>query len=407
MDVSGILRMRAKLMNLDAGYICFTVGLVLWLACRILLTTTIVDTGVGSLIGSLVKAGLLLCLFSEIFAWKFTFESFCLLLAFGFFSLVTYRVGGLDIVYLLCIAYTSRRYSLDSILIPALIVVVATCAAVVCLSLTEVIPSATSVVGSRVRSSLGFNWVTFLSHYYLEIVILYAVVRKGRLPIWQILLLFAVDFAIYEITDSRNSFLLAAIFLAILFFLRKRGSDEAPDWLRVLLSCSFLIGLLLSAFLYVLPDPSSALGVRLNGLLSRRLIYTQEAIAAYGISPLGTKVTWVTQSLVRTGQYDSSQYLYVDCSYFNIAINYGWLFLAFIITLLTVTTNRSIRTAGLTLGIGLAFFALHGVVDPQLLDLHYCVFLVLLGNAFDPDDVWTDKMKGLKSSVSKSEPYAQ
>lgn len=407
MTTLGTFHMRQRLLDLDAGYLCFVTGFVLWLVCRILLTTTVADTAVGSAVGTLVKVGALLCLCSEVFARRFTRGSLVLLLSFALCALNVHRVGGLDPLYLLCVAYTSRHYPLKSILAPVLIVTIATCLAVATLALLQVIPDVTSVTGSRERYSLGFNWVTFPSHYYLEIVIVFAVLRRGRLTRRQLVLLLVLDFVLFEITDSRNSFVLTAVFLVVIYVLQRRGALATgyamPPWLNRLLTYSFLLGLGISVLIYVLPSPSSGLGVQLNALLSKRVVYTQAAIATYGISPLGTQVTWVTQSLIRAGQYSASQYLYVDCSYLNIAINYGWVFLAFLLSLLTVATRRSLQTACLTLGIGLAFFAIHGIVDPQLLDLHYCIPLVLVGNALDPLDVWTDKMRGL-SSVGLDNP---
>ena len=97
-----------------------------------------------------------------------------------------------------------------------------------------------------------------------------------------------------------------------------------------------------------------------------------------------------------------SQYLYVDCSYINEIINNGWLTVGLLMVALAIVAYNATKHAGILIGLALIFFAIYGIVDPQLLDLHYCLLLLLLGNVFDDNKEWKNRTINLAPAKQDS-----
>lgn len=397
--------------KLSAGQTFFILGLNLWMFCRILQTSYYIEIA-GTLLKLGIYAGLTLCVFSELFSKDFDLKSFILAFVMSLLMLMLYRVGDNNVVPMLIIAFTSRHYKLRNLLVAtlpvlgiALLLIVASCE-------VGLIKQNYSYDGIRERNSLGFGWVTFLSHYYLEYVICYALLRGSRLKIREIGVLFMLNALIWLATAARNSFILTAVFLILLLVIKRARYWSCGSIFASVAAAAFPISALVSWLLYVVIEPYSALGYELNLLLSKRISLTQQALNMYGISPFGSIVTWVTQSGINSGAYSHSQFLYVDCSYINALINYGWVVTYVLLAALVVVAFKATKRSGVIMGLAFLIFAIHGIVDPQLFELHYCLLLLLLGNTFSSEKEWERRTMdfvipgfGSEAENSDSRPY--
>lgn len=384
--------------RVNAGKAFFLVGLSVWIFCRILLTSRYGYDGgsIAALLSWGLYVGLFLCIFSELFNTVIHIKKLFLIAILIVFVLLLWGLGGNDIASMLVIAFTARKFRFRDILFTATLCTV--------IAVLFVIGSfALGVIGQtydydRGRGSLGFGWTTFLSHYYLLLAVAYSVLRGTRIRLIELGIMALIDFAIFELTGARNSFVLALAFLIIVEVIRKTGHWRFGKTASVVVAAAFPVCALVSAALYLTVSPYSPFGSMLNELLSYRLIYTQRAFSMYDVSLFGDVVKWVTQSSIASGASTASQYLYVDCSYLNGLLNYGWAFFLAMLAALSVVSFRATQSGGAIVGIGLVIFAVHGVVDPQLLDLHYCTFLLLLGGVFDSQASWREKMSYLLDS---------
>ena len=124
---------------------------------------------------------------------------------------------------MLVIAFTSRHYKLRDLLVVALPVLSIALLLIVASYEVGFIRQSYSNDGVRVRGSLGFGWVTFLSHYYLEFVMCHAILRGRRIKLWEIGALFLLNVFIWFTTAARNSFILTAVFLMLLLVVKIVG----------------------------------------------------------------------------------------------------------------------------------------------------------------------------------------
>ena len=384
---------KSGVLGADAGTALFSFGFCVYLIIRILFTTTISTMGFGSLLKAAMYFSVAVVLLSLLFGRRVSVKSLCLVAFLIVLAILAWRVGGSDLAYLMLMACASRRYGFRSLLSLSFKTIACTCIIVVLLASVGCIGSVSSVDSFRVRNSCGFIWVSFLSHYYLELTICFAILVADRLSLRHLLLLAVIDCAIYMVTGSRNSFVLTLLFLvAVAFWLLFRKKKPCSSLCAVIICLSFCLAAVLSFVIYLAFDPFVGVGLQINTALSGRMLLTQRAVELYGLSAFGTQIQWVTQSMVAGGQFAAEQYSYVDSSYLNILINYGWVFAFFVLVALSVIAYRCTKNCGLILGIAFFTFAIHGIVDPQLLDLHYCVFLLLLGNVFDSQEQWGAKL---------------
>lgn len=381
----------ASVGSVGASKTFFLVGLGLWLFCKILDTSTFANSAHQILkIGE--YCGFYLCIFSELFSREFTLRSLSLFAMLAFLAIILTRVNGADLLITLVIAFASRHYELRSLLKFSMRITLLSVLLIITCSFIGLISQVSD--SARNRVSLGFGWVTYLSHYYLELVMCYALLKGDKCRWLELTVYLLIDFIIYFETESRNSFILVIIFVVVFGCIKRFNCWNCDKRFAFVTALFYPLCAIISVFLYCGISLQSQLGASLNSLLSNRLVLTQRAIDLYGIRPFGNPITWTAPSVSSSGKYDWSQYLYVDCSYVNILITYGWVICILLIIALAIVAYKATLRGGTLFGVVLIIFALHGIMDPQLLNLHYCALLLLFGNLFDPCCKWLRRMKG-------------
>lgn len=180
---------------------------------------------------------------------------------------------------------------------------------------------------SRGRQNLGFNWVTLAPIYFLFVAMAWVHWRAGRAswPEYAVLLLVALW--LYRATDTRMTFLLTVLFLAVSALeervLRGRWSllSAVGGW--IWLAPFVIAGLvLLTQSLY---DPLSPLWAKADSLLSQRLSLGAQSLSQLSVRPFGQQIQWNGFSLdaeflkPKTG----AVYNNVDSSYLRLLLDYG------------------------------------------------------------------------------------
>lgn len=379
----------------------FLLGLALWLFFLILSNSYYTDHYISVMkVGMYV--GLATCTLAEILHNSITFKSLCLAIILILLIVLLHRVAANFVAGGLICAYASRNYKFRDTLLVGTTVIILAIVFVIVSNTLGFIPEYYDYV--RNRRSLGFEYVTYLSHYWLEITMCYAILRDKKITWIELATLLAVNCLIWTVTDSRNSFVLTTTFIVIISFIKIINRWNATTLVARIAAGAFVASAALSAIIYLFINPFSSFGQSLNDLLSNRIVLTHQAMASYGIHAFGSNITWVTASRVLSGEYNWSQYLYVDCSYLNILINYGWVFFMLILAALTIVSYRATKISSVVIGISFTIFAIHGVVDPQLLYSQYCILLLLLGNVFDNQKSWIRHFRNLTTTrfVDKS-----
>lgn len=370
---------------------CFFIALVCWLIWKIT-GTSMLSIPDGSSLNTAIHFSLL-GLFALSFLRHIRIDTnFWMALIFGAVGVLV-KVFADDFMFidLAVILYAGSRFDFKQIAKVCLIVCAACCALIVVCSQIGVIQDYPFTRGSQIRHGLGFLYSTFLSHYYLNIVLLYLYLRPQPKLI-ELGGLLVVDIAIYLATDSRNAFLLVIlvlIFVLVAPGLKKIAGPKLVAFGRGLTKWVFLICAVLCFILPLAYNPSDGIWHTANSISSNRLAQTQASIFKYGVSPFGQDIDFngngltLTENGVETSQqqHPDGDGNYIDSSFVQVCIKTGLaIFLCLMVIL--VAASFEISSQGSIL---LCFFvfiiAFHCSIDDLLVDINYNAFLFLFWNS--------------------------
>ena len=232
-----------------------------------------------------------------------------------------------------------------------------------------------------IRYYLGFTYTTILANYFFHIVLAYFFIKKGKINLVETIVILAANRIIFVYTDTNAVYYMLLALTGIMWLYRFFPQIFRLKYLKIL---SIMAVPALAVIIIVLSlkyTPMSTTFARLDSLLNNRLSLGNTAIGKYGIDLFGNNVTWSGY----TGKYGINvynEYFYVDSSYLNILLTYGIMILAFICSGYALVGKKLYEQKHFVGCIVLIFFALHSTTDPQLFEVRYNPFIVLLGFIF-------------------------
>lgn len=237
--------------------------------------------------------------------------------------------------------------------------------------------------GNRDRHSLGFNFVTTSCNYWLYFVLLYVCYRGKKITWMECILLEAVTYYFFAMTDTKNAFAVTS-FVIILAYLLKVWKEQKGKYLVAFFIKNITwIGTVLFGVLMFLFDKVNFVTETLNSILSNRINLTCIAVENYGIRLFGQYIEWVGG----TNQYDTEwrDYNFVDSSYMQILLNYGIVILLILLIAYHFLGREIVKARDWHFGLAITLGAIHSTFDPQFLWMQYNIFILALGYLLIPD----------------------
>ena len=234
--------------------------------------------------------------------------------------------------------------------------------------------------GSR-RYYLGYNYTTLSANYFFHMVLMYIFIKNGKMKAIAYAVLVLLNLFFFIMTDTKTIFIMVFLVLVAVFFTERVSSK----WMQNRWNCKFLhyvfyIFGFISIEAILAFRWGSWIFPRINNIMTNRLSLGQQAYDQYGISILGQVITWNTEF------NGSTPYMYVDCAYMNVAINYGIVILGLLCAGFTYIMGRALKEKDAMLLIVGFFLAAHSISDPQLYMAWYNPFLLLIGAFFYKSD---------------------
>ena len=230
----------------------------------------------------------------------------------------------------------------------------------------------------RVREFLGFQWATTAPILFLFIVFGGIYLNRGRLSLIGAVLINVVNVFLFILTDSRMAFLVTFVttlhFLCFGHLMKKGSFARALKWIFIALPWLFAV---FSIYLHKIYTEDSAFLVKLNAKLSNRLYLGNRGIKEYGIHLFGNKIKWVGYSIGETDEVKAGGYNFVDCSYLQILLEYGVLFLLLILVIYSFIIYKAYKSNKYYAVWILAIILMFGMTEPRLLNLLYNPFILL------------------------------
>ena len=246
-------------------------------------------------------------------------------------------------------------------------------------------------IGTRNRHMLGFNWTTTAPILFLFITITYIAIKKGRIGIIELGIFFPASYWLYSKSNTRLAFILNVLILLFFFLAGKKIEyrERMPRLAQTVFILSPYLICLFTYAMYMLYNPENAFMSKVNSLLSNRLDLGMNALHTYGISLFGTEVVWKGWSVFSD---NSVIYNYVDCSYLQIGIQYGVSCLFIILFLFSCSIYFSIKRRQYYMCWILLFILLFAINEPQLMNLSFDVFpLLVVTDWCTSDDIFTER----------------
>lgn len=227
----------------------------------------------------------------------------------------------------------------------------------------------------RERHGLGFTWTTTGAVLFFFLVMQWIYLRKNKLTYIELVIFEYVNWYLYQVTDSRMVFYLGTLFVVVIALAKLFGFNwKITKKLKGLFVAAPSLICLVAIVLHAFYDSSSSIWTQLNDFLSNRLALGKSAFEEYGVSLLGNEVEWVGHSVVASDKV----YNYVDCSYVQLLLEYGILFLAMVIVIYTVIMYLSIKTEQYETMWILVFILVFSITEPRLMNLVFNPFPILI-----------------------------
>ena len=227
------------------------------------------------------------------------------------------------------------------------------------------------------RYYMGYSYTTLSANYFFHMVLMYLFIKKDKMRWISYAVIALLNIFFFVMTDTKTVFAMVFLILAVVFYSERITSKWVENqWICKFLHYVFYIFAFISIETILAFRWESSIFPKLNEILTNRLSLGQQAYDQYGISFLGQSIVWNTEF------NGPDPYMYVDCAYMNIAINYGIVILVLLCAGLTYVMGEAIKEKNVMLLIVGLFLAAHSISDPQLYMPWYNPFLLCMGAYF-------------------------
>lgn len=237
----------------------------------------------------------------------------------------------------------------------------------------------------RIRHYLGFRYSLFPSTVLLNIVAMTLFLTKDKISYKRLFILLVATIWIYKQTDSRLAFISSLVLIGINLLMKWYPSIlKSNDFILKKLKFSYLVNAIFSYWIAKMYLTFSNPNINdffknANDFLGGRIYYAHRSLKIYGYNLFGQKINWVGNGLSESGIKNSSEYLYVDNLYIQILQRHGLVILLILLIILTITLNHLLRKKEYVLSLILIVLSFHAMIDDLILNLHYNIFLILIG----------------------------
>ena len=193
---------------------------------------------------------------------------------------------------------------------------------------------------TRARHGLGFDWATTGPILFFFLTLVYIYLRREALSLIELVIIEVGHVFFYKMTDTRMTFYLGTLSVVVFVgsvILKKRW--YLTKRLGYLVCFAPAVVGIIAVLIHVLFDENNAIWAKLNNIMSGRLLLGYNAYHTYGLTLFGQDITWVGFGIDESGV----GYNYVDCSYLQYLLEYGIVFIAFVLFVYTVIIYRAVK----------------------------------------------------------------
>lgn len=225
------------------------------------------------------------------------------------------------------------------------------------------------------RHSLGFTWTTTAPILFFYTTLIYFYLKKEKIDLLLCFFFEIIAIWFYVKTNTRMVFFLESITITFMIIQRINKSRwKFFSKLKKIYIYFPSIICLIIIFIFKCFNEKSNLWLRINNLFSDRLALGANAISKYGFTFLGQKIEWIGYNI---NNLSPVGYNYVDCSYLQLCLNYGFLFLIAVIFIYSIILFKAIYCRDFYLITIILIILLFSITEPRLMNLAFNPFPLL------------------------------
>ncbi|RHP66844.1 hypothetical protein DXA59_14645 [Clostridium sp. OF03-18AA] len=375
--------MKVKVPHVLQKEFIFLISYTLYLVFWLLSTTFYYEYYEGVLFRIIKLVCITMLVLNEILYNKNSFRSVHGLALCAFIYIIVIRnIGALsDVAMLLIFIYCGRNvsflkvakftFTINSV---ALIFTVGS-------AYLGIIPNYVEITDGRYREYIGFTYALYPAAILFDITALTIYIRKQKIKMLELLILFLINWIIFKKTNARLSFYMSLLMIAGAAFWKFFPSVlEKSRILHWGMISSYIIAFLSSYYLIYNYNPDIVWLERLNKIFNNRLELAHKSLELYGTSLIGkNNMEWIGNGLNSSGKKLTGSYLWVDNLYISNLQKFGILVAVIIIVLLTITLIKAFKIKDYYLMYILTFIAGRYMIDDLFLYLHYNTFWLATG----------------------------
>ena len=338
---------------------------------------------------------------------KFSLKSLSIFWGLIILSLIIYKCSGeLKIFELLLIIYAARDIDFSSIAKWTRRFLILGVLTIIIMSLVGIIPNNIFYrEDGTERISLGFVYVSQLPNIFLVITFLdiFITEKDGKnISIIKIIIYTLINFAIYKITDVRNTFYIFILFLILYCVKRIRASFFEKKLVQLFMTYSYLILFGVSLIMSSIYNPQIEWHGKLNEYLNNRLLLTNRTLENYSINLFGNNIPMYGINAVLNGGHSWNEYSYIDNAYMQILLKYGIIISILISASYTIFIKKAFQRKNFLICIWFFIMAISSVTADSMINIvHNCVILLLF-NSLKQKDEYKEKNVNLIYTNTKA-----
>ena len=239
--------------------------------------------------------------------------------------------------------------------------------------------------GGRIRQYLGFRYSLFPSTVMLNIIASSFFLTQDKVSYKRLFFLLVSTIWIFFQTDSRLTFISSLLLLGINLVVKwypsvlKSSALLLKTFKLTYIVNAYLSYLIAKMYLSFSSPFLNELSKNINQFLGGRIYYANRSLNVYGYNLFGQKINWIGNGLDINGQKGLSEYLYVDNLYIQILQRYGLFVLVILLVIFTLTLHHLLKQKQYVLSLILIILSFHAMIDDLIINLHYNIFLILIG----------------------------
>ncbi len=303
---------------------------------------------------------------------KLDSKMLCLFFLLAIAGGVLFFAKSLHILMLVIFLYLFRDYKLEYLLKHFYVMLWIAFCFTVFMSLINVYPNINHSRQDTIRHALGFATPTLGQSVLLFLFLTKFYMHKNKISFISILFFSVLLTVMYYFTAGRTGFYLGV--LAVIFIILYKISFNSRSikkfftlgGVRVILFIFPVLCLLLSLLMTKLFDDGNEFAIKLNEMLSTRLLLQRNAFAERDIFIFGQDIDWRNEEGI---------YIGIDNSFLYFLFNYGIIVFVLAIAFYCMLINSALKNRNYCFLLILFILLINALVEPYLIDFKYNFFV--------------------------------